>query len=66
MNQHYPIPISSDTGALTVEGNQILGGAVGATAGLVIGKGKLLPIAIGAGLGYLIAHTTFFQKLTGS
>ncbi len=58
------IAIGSDTGALNIQGSQLLGGGIGATAGLVLGKGKLLPIAIGAGLGYLLSHTSFFQGLT--
>ena len=68
--KHYPIPInSSDTGALldlSASGRQALGIAGGATLGYAFGKGKLIPMALGAGLGYVILETGILDKFFGS
>jgi hypothetical protein len=54
----------SDTGGLNIQGSQFLGVLVGMSAGLALGKGKVLPAAIGGGIGYAVSHTSFFQGLT--
>jgi hypothetical protein len=62
---HYPIAIASnDTGALNIQGTQFFGVLLGITTGLALGKGKVIPAAIGGGIGFLLSHTDFFQGLT--
>lgn len=65
MNNPYPTIGTNDTGALNADGSRALGVGAGAAVGLVLGKGKIVPTALGATLGYLLSHTDFWQKLTG-
>lgn len=53
-------PNSSDTGLLenmTSAGKTALGVSVGAVGGYAIGRGKLIPTLLGAGLGYVLLNT---------
>lgn len=62
----YPIVISDTSGLqLSPAGSTALGAGVGAVLGYFLGKGKPVPLLLGAGLGYIAGNTGIVQQLIG-